>query len=73
MEIKSSSGCVVSTSSSADPGRALIRLSLAPGIEGAVSWCDRAAQVFLRAKAEQRRVSRETLDAVLASRPPQDP
>jgi len=61
----------ISRSGSADLGRALIRLSLTPAIEVAVSWYDNATQVFLRAKAEQRWVSREILDGLLASRPAQ--
>jgi len=61
----------ISRSGSANLGRALIHLSLTPAIEAAVSWYDSATQVFLRAKAEQRWVPRETLDGLLASRPPQ--
>jgi DNA helicase-4 len=61
----------ISRAGSASLERALFRLSLDPAIDAAVSWHDSVARVFLGAKTHQRWVPRETLDLLLASRPPQ--
>jgi DNA helicase-4 len=49
--------------------RALRRLALTPAIAGAVSWRAAAAQLLGRARTEQRWISTETVDALLATRP----
>lgn len=49
--------------------RTLRRLALTPVIAGAVAWYAAAAQLFAKARAEQRWISTETVDSLLATRP----
>ena len=49
--------------------RALRRLALTPAIANAVVWYAAAAQLLTRARTEQRWISTETVDALVATRP----
>ena len=49
--------------------RALRGLALTPAIAGAVAWHSAAAQLLARARTEQRWISTETADMLLATRP----
>ena len=49
--------------------RALRRLALTPAIADAVAWYAAAAQLLTRARTEQRWISTETVDALVATRP----
>src|SRR5580658_629214 len=48
---------------------ALRRLALTPAIADAVAWYAGAAQLLTRARIEQRWISTETVDALVATRP----
>jgi DNA helicase-4 len=49
--------------------RALRLLALTPAIAGAVSWHSAAAQLLAKGRTEQRWISAETVDTLLATRP----